>query len=157
MAKLQVVVASTRPGRVGLPVARWFLEREGRLFLDGQYAKAPHLVPIWFLPWDSAGAVIELDIPAKGTVRGDDPDIFFTAAVNGCSVFFRGTPKSPVVYHAGGDTCKGSDHVAAAKFWRDLMMGNVLGKDVAAPGMKEVNKTDYIKTPGYKNSTPAAL
>lgn len=27
MAKLQVVIASTRPGRVGLPVGKWFFER----------------------------------------------------------------------------------------------------------------------------------
>lgn len=27
MAKLQVVIASTRPGRVGLPVGQWFFER----------------------------------------------------------------------------------------------------------------------------------
>jgi NAD(P)H-dependent FMN reductase len=37
MPRLQIVIASTRPGRVGLPVARWFEERaaeDGRFDLD---------------------------------------------------------------------------------------------------------------------------
>ena len=30
MSRLQVILASTRPGRVGLPVFTWFLERAER-------------------------------------------------------------------------------------------------------------------------------
>ena len=128
------------------------------IVMQAQYAPAAHLVPIWWLPWESGGGAIELNIPLMGTQQPGEPDprIFFTAAINGCSIFVRGNPDRPRVVHCGGDTCKGADHAAAAGFWRDIMTNNVLNH-VVDPTLKEVNKTDYIKTPGYQNSTQAAL
>jgi hypothetical protein len=102
-------------------------------------------VPVYWLPWDSGGAVISLTIPRMGTrAMGEpDPDRFFTAAINGCSIFFRGTPDNPTVYHCGGDTEVSGAH-ASALFWHNLMInlhGGVGG---------EVNKEDYITTEGVK-------
>lgn len=115
-------------------------------------------VPVYFLPWDSGGAIIRITIPNKGE-NPVDPDIFFTAAINGCSVFIQGQPDSPTIYHAGGDTGK-PDPNDAANFWRRALrevLGNRLtpnrGQVVA-----EVNKTHYVKTPGVAGGTtqPAA-
>jgi hypothetical protein len=65
-------------------------------------------VPLWFLPWAS-NAITSMTIPPKlPTKRPDgsntgilDPDFFFTAAINGCSVFVHGDPKAPTISHAG--------------------------------------------------------
>lgn len=63
----------------------------------------------YFLPWTSdhlTRIVIPPKIPARDGVslaaqRQRDPDLFFTAAVNGCSVFVEDDPRHPTVYHAG--------------------------------------------------------
>lgn len=114
--------------------------------------------PIYFLPWDSGGAVVQLTIPRKG-VRDEDPDIFFTAAINGCSVFVQGTPQQPTIYHGGGDTGR-SDHQDAARFWRQAVKSHIDGMHNVMDGQvhSEVNKTHYIKTPGTvaNSSTPRA-
>ena len=51
--------------------------------------EAAHMHPVYFLPWDSDGAIVRLTIPPKGQHK-PDPDIFFTAAINGCSVCCAG-------------------------------------------------------------------
>ena len=93
-------------------------------------------VPAYFLPWKPQ-AVVWMTIPRRGQgANGQpDPDIFFTAAINGCSVLFQGSMKSPIVYHCGGDpeyrpnptmkTVNGfnkpvRDPTEAAAFWRSL-------------------------------------
>lgn len=113
--------------------------------VEGSYQPKPNWFPAYFLPWDASGAMVRLSIPAKGT-HDVDPDIFFTAAINGCSIFFQGTPERPTIYHCGGDTGKGSDHAAAAKFWRDLV--DTYKHTGKGKVLAEVNKTHYIKTPG---------
>lgn len=110
------------------------------LYGSASYLDASPGLPVYWLPWDSGGAIVELAIPAVGT-RGAghaDPSIFFTAAINGCSVFISGTQQAPTVHHAGGDT--GVDGPAEqAKFWRDLMTG------LGHAGVAEINKEDYIR------------
>lgn len=128
--------------------------------MRASYAEAPHRRPIYFLPWDTKGAIVRLRIPPKGSVPGPDPDIFITAAINGCSVFVQGDPTSPTVYHAGGDTGQ-SDHNQAARYWRDMLHRIIDEKDRRGgfgQVMAEVNKTHYIKTPGTTGnmSTPTA-
>lgn len=112
-------------------------------------------VPVYYLPWDSGGAIIRLTIPPKGT-ENPDPDIFFTAAINGCSVFFQGTADNPTVYHAGGDTGK-ADPNDAANFWRTALVRHVLRPATTNRGqiVAEVNKTEYVKTPGIPGGTTA--
>ncbi|MCA9131662.1 MAG: hypothetical protein KDA45_00835 [Planctomycetales bacterium] len=122
-------------------------EGGGTLYGSCSYVESPTAVPVYWLPWDTAGAVISLNIPRMGSGRPDEPDPnrFFTAAINGCSVFFVGNPDAPTVYHCGGSTYI-SNHDKAAKFWRDLVTR--MGGTPAG----EVNKTDYIKTEGVKDS-----
>lgn len=108
---------------------------------------------VYFLPWNSAGGIVRLTIRPKGTAN-PDPDIFFTAAINGCSIFIQGNPDSPSIYHAGGDTRK-DDPTEAAAFWRDAFQKEVLDKGHVNRGAfkAEVNKTHYVKTPGVQGGT----
>lgn len=110
---------------------------------------------LWFLPW-LPDHIIGMRIPAGG------PDLFFTAAINGCSVFFSGNPAWPMVYHAGTggsinaakfgkrELPKASDLVKAAKkenaalFWRNLLH-RVEPSTRLDPTLGEVNKTHYVK------------
>ena len=86
------------------------------LFLEVQNTPDPNKVPIYYLPW-CPGKVLDLTIPAKNALVAS-PDIFFTAAINGCSVFIQGTPANPTIYHAGGNPVQaGRD---TAKVWRQL-------------------------------------
>ena len=107
-------------------------------------------VPVYYLPWDEGGAIVHLTIPKKGTIGPDshilDPDIFFTAAINGCSIFVQGTPENPTVYHAGGDTGRGDDMARGAGFWRDVLTR--FADTSKGSFQAEINKMDYIKTPG---------
>src|SRR5688572_13549258 len=120
---------------------------------EPSYTESAGAVPIYFLPWDEGGAMVQLTIPPQGTWT-PDPNLFFTAAINGCSVFIQGTADQPTIYHCGGNTGKGDDHAAAARFWRDMVAANKQGSkgDVTA----EVNKTHYIKEVGKKTTDRAA-
>ena len=131
----------------------------GVMRLNASYDDTTGGTPIYFLPWDTTGAVIRLVIPRRG-VNDPDPDIFFTAAINGCSVFFQGTPDHPTVYHAGGSSGE-SDHNQAARFWREALSKHIAASATALGrgGIKaEVNKTHYVKTAGTvgNSSTPRA-
>jgi hypothetical protein len=106
--------------------------------------------PVYFLPWKSARIV-------KMTL-GSQSNLFFTAAINGCSVFVEGDLKSPTVYHAGidppwlpmGDGV--STHVKTAfaaptrdvpLIWRELFWSkSAIPRGSSSFG--EVNKTHYI-------------
>jgi hypothetical protein len=128
---------------------------------DALYGQASYLdaapgVPVYWLPWDSGGAIVELAIPQAGTRAGGraDPNRFFTAAINGCSVFISGTRQAPTIHHAGGDTAT-TGPAAQALFWRNLMAG------LGHVGVAEANKEDYIKNaavplPGGTHTTQAA-
>jgi hypothetical protein len=115
--------------------------------------------PVYWLPWYSYGGIVRLVIPPKGR-NNPDPDIFFTAAINGCSIFFQGTAQNPTVYHAGGKTGQ-SDHNQAARFWREALRNYIASSNSAknrgfVPG--EVNKMHYVKSPGTAGNatTPRA-
>ncbi|MBL4849719.1 MAG: hypothetical protein JKY65_29675 [Planctomycetes bacterium] len=110
---------------------------------------------MWFLPW-LPDHVVAMRIPAGG------PDLFFTAAINGCSVFFAGNPAWPTVYHAGTggsinaikfgkhELAKSSKLIKAAKkensalFWRQLLY-RVDPSTKINGALGEVNKTHYVK------------
>jgi len=78
-----------------------FRTPEGATPLKGDY------IAVYFLPWAS-NHLTKMAIPPKVPTRLNgtqtaqlQPDIFFTAAINGCSVFVTGTAKAPTVIHAG--------------------------------------------------------
>lgn len=100
--------------------------------------------PIWWLPWNGAGAIVKLKIEdsnttsfpmtgVPGAVALPNPKFFFTAAVNGCSVIIRGDHHGPSCYHGGidGTTVKdamGEDNFEALggtveNVWRNLIEG----------------------------------
>jgi hypothetical protein len=111
-------------------------------------------IPIWFLPWRSGHMVkikieeVDLDtamIPSG--VTGIDPlpnpSLFFTAAINGCSVFVTGSAKHPSLYHGGmsgasveeegqkafGETVFNSVGGTAEAVWREVLEGVWHGRD----------------------------
>jgi hypothetical protein len=112
------------------------------IHFDAQYGARADYVPIYFLPWERNGAVVRITLPPAAA---GDPNIFFTAAITGCSIFFQGDDQHPIVYHAGGDTHR-ADPNAAAKYWRDTVRYNLKAGAGALAG--EVNKTQYLETPG---------
>ncbi|HEY1218171.1 MAG: hypothetical protein ABSE42_18700 [Bryobacteraceae bacterium] len=122
----------------------------------GSFAINPNSgwVPSYYLPWDESGTIVHMTIPKQGTISSEshilDPDIFFTAAINGCSIFIQGTPESPTVYHAGGDTGRGDDLARGAAFWREVLTN--FADSSKGKFQTEVNKMDYIKTPGQVGS-----
>ncbi len=109
-------------------------------------------IDIFFLPWKSA-RVVSMDLPA-----GQGPDLFFTAAINGCSVFVEGAPQHPTVYHAGinppwpsmANTLPKPARMAKAKkdaalVWRELFWSmSPLVQRPSLQGFGEVNKADYV-------------
>jgi hypothetical protein len=106
---------------------------------------------IYFLPWKS-GRVIRMTIPAA-----QGPSVFFTAAINGCSVFVTGNAQTPTVYHCGLEDELGSAfdddsdpnlYVPAstgdsARFWRNLVkkLDGLTDTDI----LGEVNRNHYVK------------
>ena len=118
------------------------------LFGTASYLDAAPGTPVYWLPWDISGAIIKLAIPQMGARLGGraDPDRFFTAAINGCSIFFTGPRNAPTVWHAGGDTGQ-TGPAAQALFWRNLMAG------LGHVGVREVNKEDYIKNSAVPDRT----
>jgi hypothetical protein len=110
---------------------------------------------IQFLPW-LTHTIVGMDMQAG-------QDVFFTAAINGCSVFVVGNPNAPSVYHAGidGDMDSGAYTAkdkkdkaevklaeAAAKkdsalFWRLLLEKHVPGS-TTDPTFAEVNRANYV-------------
>ncbi len=124
---------------------------KGALSFDIKYGDDPSLstvgsragyIPIWWLPWNGAGAVVKLKIEdantatfpvGPGVAPIPNPKFFFTAAVNGCSVIIRGDDRGPSCYHAGidGTTVKdamGEDNFNALggtveQVWRNIIEG----------------------------------
>ena len=78
-------------------------------------------LPTWFLPWDQRGAVVELTIPRHNpnSTDYDSPRFFFTAALSGCSVFVKGSPDSPTVYHCG---TSGISPANSPQFFKRMVM-----------------------------------
>jgi hypothetical protein len=110
-------------------------------------------IPCWFLPWASA-RIIKLKIPDVTTTPvinfggGIDPipnpDLFFTAGINGCSVFAVGDARTPSMYHGGIDPGSGiviprGDDETTETMWRRL-----IGRQHTAKFVGSVGKTDYI-------------
>jgi len=80
----------------------------------------PGGVPAYFLPWDERGGTVQMTIPAgSGTDYAKHPQLFFTAALSGCSVIVKGSASNPTIVHAGsGQLPLPYD---ANKFWKDFV------------------------------------
>lgn len=77
-------------------------------------------VPAYFLPWDERGGTVQMTIPAgSGTDYDAHPQLFFTAALSGCSVIIKGSASSPTVVHAGSGQLP--PPYDANKFWKKFV------------------------------------
>jgi hypothetical protein len=121
------------PGAVGLKIApaNGFVQ-------DGSW------VPIYFLPWKSLN-ILSYTIPAipHSLADWDDeeyPRFFYTAGINGCSVFASGSPQGPTVSHAGLNAKLSR---SAGEFWRMQMA--ITRSGYSANAIRgEVNAHDYM-------------
>lgn len=98
-----------------IDLKRATVAKEGALTFDCATADSTPLAarangaPIWWLPWESR-RMVKIKIGAQGAPLLDslgnalpNPNLFFTAAVSGCSVFVRGGTTTPSIYHGGID------------------------------------------------------
>ena len=95
------------------------IEKRGAKTLELSSTPSSDRVPIHFLPWASE-TLIDIRLPedkSDGT-DPDNPNIFFTAALSGCSVFVDGHPARPRVVHAGITGKLAGD---AGEFWDERL------------------------------------
>ncbi len=71
----------------------------GAVAVELRDAAQPRDFPVFFLPW-AADRVVKIKLSDPRQNPNDEVRIFFTAAVDGCSVFVEGDPATPTVYHA---------------------------------------------------------
>ncbi len=127
--------------------------RPNALTFEVSKTKREGWVPCWYLPWESM-KMIEVTIDAVSDGRHavlpelDDPNnpgLFFTAAINGCSVFVRGQSGNPTVYHGGID---GKLNVDAAEFWESCMTKVKDLDDTKSTKLQTgVNRAAYVNDP----------
>lgn len=114
-------------------------------------------VPIWWLPWQSHH-MVKMKIATQPTLVLDsagqvlpNPDVFFTAAVSGCSVFVRGDPSGPSVYHGGIDgklvDSKTGKHIVRGIFNKKQF--DRLGGSTPAFWRQVLSGMDYDTTEGH--------
>lgn len=131
------------------------IKDEGRAALRGQFTwQHRDKIPVYFLPWQSK-SLLSINIPEYKEenivqyghgleVDAMSPHIFFTAAINGCSVFVTGDPAHPTVTHAGiseGSTPYGNE---AAEFWSTLLTVHQMQRGTRGDVNYEINKADYV-------------
>lgn len=92
----------------------------GALLIDAKIAQTAGYAPCYYLPWDHRGGAVEMSIAQNASLNLDThPQVFFTTALSGCSVVFKGTAQNPTVYHCGSqDLAMPYD---ANQFWEDFV------------------------------------
>jgi hypothetical protein len=110
--------------------------------------------PIWWLPWQSCH-IPKIKIRSLATDPTIDagvgidpipnPDLFVTAAINGCSVFAVGDTKFPSLYHGGvdGEFSVRDPAETTEEAWRRLL-GRTNKNGKQNYNVQGVGKTDYI-------------
>jgi hypothetical protein len=121
-------------------------------------------IAVWWLPWQSAH-IVKIKIRSNitdqvincgpGIAAVNNPPIFFTAAINGCSVFAVGDTQAPSMYHGGVDggmTVRGSNELTEDAWYR------LLGRTHTAKNLQFIGKYDYISElkPQNKWANPLA-
>jgi hypothetical protein len=129
---------------------------------------APDNIACWFLPWAS-NHLTTFQLPPKiprkpGVATGNahlDPDLFFTAAISGCSVMVAGDPKAPIVTHGGtrASRSKLTDENAfvagnSRLHWQNLFERELSKRGLTVP-IHGVHKGDYINA-AFTGTTPEA-
>jgi hypothetical protein len=143
-----------------LPGAMRGHEGGNTLYFNVSQALQVNWAPIWFLPW-RPGCAVRLTIPPVGLVA--TPNIFFTAAINGCSVFIQGTAQNPTITHCGGSTGLSEWKTnLAVDFWEAVMeelqaADTLAAKNVGAMHGTSVNKEQYVSQRGYTSMDNSGL
>ncbi len=134
------------------------LQKPESIYIDVKYkheidaSKADEYVQFYWLPWDQRGGIVKISLivppPRPGQSGLADPDLFFTAALSGCSIFVRGSRKHPTVYHAGiGGTAPGGP----GEHWRKLYKAIIPEEERTEKQFRkrhEVNTLDYVDKSG---------
>lgn len=114
-------------------------------------------MPVYFLPWmrnallrttlrprslttrggvakpivpmvSNAKFLVDQNAPGSGTLDANDPDVFFTSGVNGCTVTVRGSREEPTVYHGNAiGIADGGGHRSPVEL--GAMGGDQMGAD----------------------------
>jgi hypothetical protein len=133
------------------------LHKPESVYLDVKYKneinelEADEYLKFYWLPWDPRGGVVKISLivppPRTGRSPWPDPDLFFTAALSGCSIFVRGSRKHPTIYHAGID---GSAPGAPGDHWRALYKAIIPDDEATDENFAErheVNTLNYVHKP----------
>lgn len=125
-------------------------------------------IAVWWLPWQS-GHIVKIKIRSNvtdpvincgtGIDPVNNPPIFFTAAINGCSVYAVGNTQNPSMYHGGvdGPMAVRNPTELTEDAWRRLVGAHAgsnmqgIGKHNYISEMKPVNKWSNPLTPDDKN------
>jgi hypothetical protein len=107
--------------------------------------------PIWWLPWQDRH-IVKIKILDKtatpsivfgpGIDPVPNPDLFFTAAINGCSVIAVGATSAPSIYHGGLDGDTMAPRLAnetTEDAWQRLV-----GRIGGAKNVQGVGKSEYV-------------
>jgi len=122
----------------------------GALLIKAKIGRTAGMQPTYYLPWDHRGAAVEMTIaPSASLSLHTHPQIFFTTALSGCSVVFKGTAQSPTIYHCGSqDLAMPYD---ANQFWRDFVdhidakqSNKTPGSQFALQVASEATKSQYV-------------
>lgn len=126
---------------------------------------AGNYIPCWFLPWAS-NHLTRMVIPPKLPPRPGgpailDPNIFFTAAINGCSVMATGNPLGPTITHGGTQDDRSNPANAnafanrdAGQHWTNLFQADLTRRNVTTT-IDGIHKDDYINR-NLTGTTPEA-
>ncbi len=130
----------------GMSVKYLYMEQNAdhvRAQVQERYRKGT--IPVCFLPW-GANKIVHMTIPAvpdglNDWHQFDYPLFFFTAALSGCSVFVKGAPKNPTVYHAGVSEVKIQGD--SDQFWAEQLSALGTGYDKAQLRAR-LSKNNYL-------------
>ena len=120
MKTAQKIVRVTLDKKIKHTITAGACGAAGALHVKAKVGDDADAVPAYFLPWDQRGGSVQMTIPSGGgTDLNAHPQLFFTAALSGCSILIKGTPSQPTIIHAGsGQLPLPYD---ANKFWKDFV------------------------------------
>ena len=121
-------------------------DKPGAKTIDFSPVYSDARVPMYFLPWNS-GSLVSMHLRESHGEDNDDPDnpgIFFTAALSGCSVFVDGHPARPRIVHAG---LNGKLAMNARQFWEERLadLARLQGRPIDEH-LLSIDKSQYMNT-----------
>ena len=133
----------------------------GALLISAQITRDNSMAPCYYLPWDHRGGAVEMTIPqSASTDLHTHPHVFFTTALSGCSVVFKGSAQNPTVYHCGSqDKAMPYD---ANQFWDDFVHYIDATQSPSTPGsqfnqniVSQATKSQYVTGMNDPNFVPS--